>query len=75
MGWVVYDDYYKMVKYYRKAGPARAAVTRYNRALERGERSWPRIKGCCTYSDFEGILMGLRGEALKMWQFVNSKTS
>ena len=45
MGWVVYDDQYKMVKYYRKPGPAKAAVTRYYNDLERGYRSWPRIKG------------------------------
>jgi hypothetical protein len=75
MGWVVYDDHYKMVKYYSKSGPARAAVTRYQNQRAEGYAGWPRIKGCCTYSDFEGILMGLRGDALKMWQFVNSKTS
>ena len=74
MGWVVYDDQYKMVTYYKRPGPAKAAVTRYQNQLEKGYRSWPRIKGCCTYSDYEGILMGLRGETLKMWQFCNTKT-
>ena len=74
MGWVVYDDQYKMVTYYKRPAPAKAAVTRYQNQLEKGYRSWPRIKGCCTYRDYEGILMGLRGEALKMWQFCNTKT-
>lgn len=76
MGWVTYDDQYRLVKYYRKAGPARAAVTRYqNTEAQYGYAGYPKILGCCTYSDFEGILMGLRGDALKMWQFVNSKSS
>jgi hypothetical protein len=73
MGWVVYDDQYRLVKYYKKPGPARAAVTRYRNEMAQGYRSYPRILGCCTYRDFEGILMGLRGDALKMWLFCNTK--
>ncbi len=73
MGWVVYDEDGDLVKYYKKPGPAKSAVTRYRQALARGERSWPKIQGCCTYRDFEGILMGLRDDQLKMWQFCNTK--
>ena len=73
MGWVVYDDQYQLVKYYPKAGPARAAVTRYKNTEAQGYAGYPRILGCCTYRDFEGILLGLRGAELKMWQFCNSK--
>ncbi len=68
MGWVVYDDNGNLVKYYKKPGPARAAVTRYHRS---GGYSWPRAHACCSYRDFEGILMGLRGNDFKLWQFCN----
>ena len=73
MGWVVYDQSYHMIRYHKRAATAKAAVTRYNRAKERGEHSWPRVGGCCSYRDYEGLLMGLRGDAFRMWQFVNSK--
>lgn len=74
MGWVVYDDDYHMVSYHKKPGPAKAAVTRYRRVVAQGGRAWPKILGCCTYRDFEGALMGLRGDELKMWQFCNTET-
>ena len=38
MGWVVYDDQYRMVKYYKKPGPAKAAVTRYRNEMTQGYR-------------------------------------
>ena len=73
MGWVVYDDQYRLVKYHKRASTARAALTRYRNESLKGWQSYPRILGCCSYQDFEGILMGLRGDALKMWQFCHSK--
>lgn len=75
MGWVTYDDQGRLIKYYPKPGPAKAAVTRYHNQLrETGYGGYPKVTGCCTYRDFEGILMGLRGDAFRMWQFVNSKS-
>ena len=85
MGWVVYDTRNgRMEKYYKKASTARRIVTQHNT-----ERiyDWGRTSGvpsytyspdstwaCCSYRDFEGILMGLKGDALKMWQFCNKET-
>ena len=83
-GWVVYDEKSgHMQKYYKKAATARRIVTQHNseRSYDWGgtlgiptytyrpERNW----ACCSYRDYEGILMGLRGEALKMWQFCNTQ--
>jgi hypothetical protein len=73
MGWVVYDTRGNLVKYYKKPGPAKAAVTRYHKAMEAGGYSWPEAHACCTYRDFEGVLLGLEGAELKMWQFCNTK--
>ncbi len=85
MGWVVYDEKSgHMQKYYKKAATARRIVTQHNseRSYDwvgqtlgiptytyRPERNW----ACCSYRDYEGILMGLRGEQFKMWQFCNTQ--
>ena len=76
MGWVVYEkgsgDF---IKYYKRAGAAKAQVTRHETELAAG-RYWMRSnreRACWSYRDYEGVLMGLRGEALKMWQFCNTK--
>lgn len=74
MGWVVYDTRGDLVKYYKKPGPAKAAVTRYKKMEAQGWHGYPEIAGCCTYRDFEGVLLGLTGAELKMWQFCNTKT-
>jgi hypothetical protein len=71
MGWVVYDRDGRLIKYYKKSGPARAAVTRYHKAIAAGGYSYPQAHGCCEYRDYEGILMGLQGAELKLWQFCN----
>lgn len=80
MGWVVYDERSgHMQKYYKLAATARRIVTQHNseRSYDwgngsvytyRADRTW----ACCSYADYEGILMGLRGEAFKMWQFVKN---
>jgi len=81
MGWVVYDEKSgHMQKYYKLASTAKRIVTQHNserdydwgsagRYTYRPERNW----ACCSYRDYEGVLMGLRGEALKMWQFCNTQ--
>ena len=76
MGWVVYDTRtLLMEKYYKKAATARRIVTQHNTPRDYGfyqyapDRQW----ACCSYRDFEGILMGLKGDALKMWQFCNKE--
>ena len=73
MGWVVYDKSGRLVKYYKKPGPAKAAVTRYRKAIESGSFTYPEAYGCCTYRDFEGQLLGLRDADFKFWQFCNAE--
>jgi hypothetical protein len=75
-GWIVYDQRTGwMEKYYKKAATARRIVTQHN--TERDHEGWvyrPQSTwACCSYRDYEGVLMGLRGEALKMWQFCNTE--
>jgi hypothetical protein len=73
MGWVVYNQYGVFIKYYKKPGPAKAAVTRYHKAIAETGYSYPQAHGCCEYRAYEGILLGLKeGSAeLKLWQFCN----
>ena len=76
MGWVVYDTRtLLMEKYYKKAATARRIVTQHNTERDYGFYNYqPRsLWACCSYRDFEGILMGLKGDALKMWQFCNKE--
>ena len=79
MGWVVYDSKSgHMQKYYKLASTAKRIVTQHNT-----ERDYGIVGGYiyrphslwafCSYRDYEGILMGLRGEQFKMWQFCNTQ--
>jgi len=84
MGFVVYDEKSgHMQKYYKLASTAKRIVTQHN--TER-EYNWGKAMGghsyrynpdrmwaFCSYRDYEGILMGLRGEQFKMWQFCNTQ--
>ena len=84
MGWIVYDTRNgSMQKYYKKAATARRIVTQHNqeRTYDWGSPGVPSYTyrpdstwACCSYRDYEGILMGLRDDALKMWQFCNKET-
>ena len=77
MGWVVYEKGSgDLIKYYKKAGVAKAQVTRHNSDVAAG-RYWMRSnreRACCSYRDYEGVLMGLDQEQLKVWRFCNSQT-
>jgi len=75
MGWVVYDERSgHMQKYYKLAATARRIVTQHNSEriyedwIYRPQSTW----ACCSYADYEGILMGLRGDKFRMWQFVKN---
>ena len=84
MGWIVYEEKSgHMQKYYKLASTAKRIVTQHN--TER-EYNWGKAMGghsyrynpdrmwaFCSYRDYEGILMGLRGEQFKMWQFCNTQ--
>ena len=76
MGWVVYDEKSgHMQKYCKLASTAKRICTQHNTEREhdgwfyRPQSTW----AFCSYRDYEGILMGLRGEQFKMWQFCNTK--
>jgi hypothetical protein len=88
MGFVVYDEKSgHMQKYYKLASTAKRICTQHN--TER-TYDWGRVGAqmgmpnytyrpqstwaWCSYRDYEGVLMGLRGDALKMWQFCNTQT-
>ena len=75
MGWIVYDvSSGHMQKYYKLAATAKRIVTQHNTEriyedwIYRPHSTW----ACCSYQDFEGILMGLRGDKFRMWQFVKN---
>jgi hypothetical protein len=75
MGWIVYDQRTgHMQKYYKLARTAKSIVTQHN--TEREYDDWiyrpHSLWACCSYTDYEGVLMGLRGDELKMWQWVRS---
>ena len=86
MGFVVYDQQSgRMQKYYKLASTAKRICTQHNteRTYDWGialhgvpsyTYSPERIWAWCSYRDYEGILMGLRGDALKVWQFCNTET-
>jgi len=78
MGWIVYDERTgDLQKYYRLRSTARRIVTQHNTERDyafykyRPDSPW----ACCSYADYEGILMGLRGEKFRMWQFVKNNPS
>jgi hypothetical protein len=78
VGWVVYEETQgKLIKYHKKIGQAKAMVTRHNNKKRRGPFGWQWLSqdwlAWCDYQDYEGVLLGLRGDELKLWQFVNSK--
>ena len=81
MGWVVYEEESgRLVNYYKTRAAARGVVTKHNteRTYDWGDGFGiyhykpGAIWACCDYGQYEGVLMGLRGEALKMWQFCNT---
>ena len=76
MGWIVYDTRDgRMQKYYKKAATARRIVTVHNTERDYDFYTYrpTSLWACCSYRDYEGILMGLQGDALKMWQFCNTE--
>jgi hypothetical protein len=78
MGWIVYDvDTGRMIKYYKKPGPAKSEVTRQRKFNLELQTQYGRHRcieyAACTYRDYEGQLMGLRGANFKLWQFCNAQ--
>lgn len=79
MGWIVYEEVGgRAMKYYRSDRVARAQVTRHNNEI-RERPSWYKFSSyssnrdkrwlCCSYQDYEGVLMGMKEPEHKMWVF------
>ena len=76
MGWIVYDERSgHMQKYYKLASTAKRICTLQNAGRINNRNPWrsQSLWAFCSYRDYEGILMGLRGEQFKMWQFCNTE--
>lgn len=79
MGWVVYEETTgRAIKYYRKESVAKAQVTKNNRSIDNNAilrlalgvtRSYDCRWLCCSYADYEGVLMGMQEPERKMWAF------
>ena len=73
MGFIVYNTASgRADRYYKKESIAKAQATKRNRdpfrnKYESGE--WRAI----SYQAYEGVLMGLRGENLRYWEWVNNR--
>ena len=69
MGWVVFEEQSGRVKgYYSKASAAKGQVTRHNNARTYDGRPYA-VWLCCSYADYEGVLMGMKEPERKMWVF------
>ncbi len=72
MGFIVFEsEGGRAIKYYRKEATAKSQVTRHNREVHdrqfkwRDDREWSYL----SYSDYEGVLMGMDYPELKIWAF------
>ena len=72
MGFVVYEEESgRAIKYYKTAGTAKSQVTRHNKELGCSQRKiwWEQQWTYCSYSDYEGVLMGMSEPHRKVWVF------
>ena len=69
MGWVVFEEESGRVKgYYKTAKSAKGQVTRHNNERDYAGRPYATWL-CCSYTDYEGVLMGMKEPERKMWVF------
>lgn len=81
MGWIVYENNSGRIhRWCKKASTARMLVTKrrnWVHLVYKDAESYYNLKdmeySCCSYRDYEGILMGLRDDAFKLWQFCNTE--
>jgi hypothetical protein len=74
MGFIVYEEESgRAVKYYKTAATAKSQVTRHNKELRypvgHKHRYWEKKWTHCSYSDYEGVLMGMSEPHRKVWVF------
>lgn len=69
MGFIVYDKKSgRGQRYYLKESVAKAQVTKHNKEIDwrgRSVAAWAH----CSYSEYEGILMGQNDSTWCMWKF------
>jgi hypothetical protein len=72
MGFIVYNTASgRAERYYKKEGVAKAQATKLNRCPYRSKYGAGEFV-VCNYRDYEGVLMGVRGDALKYWSWLNT---
>jgi hypothetical protein len=72
MGFVVYNTASgRAERYYKKEGIAKAQATKLNRCPYRSKYDAGEFRAIA-YRDYEGVLMGVRGDALKYWSWLNT---
>jgi hypothetical protein len=72
MGFIVYNTASgRAERYYKKEGVAKAQATKLNRCPYRSKYDAGEFV-VCNYRDYEGVLMGVRGDALKYWSWLNT---
>jgi hypothetical protein len=79
MGWVIFEEESgRAMKYYRSGRAAKAQVTKHNNEISERplwyksssyssnkDRRWV----CCSYAEYEGVLMGMKEPERKLWAF------
>jgi len=72
MGWIVYNTASgRADRYYKQERTAKAQATKRNRCPYRSkweDGEWV----CISYAAYEGVLMGLKNENLRYWDWMNS---
>jgi hypothetical protein len=72
MGFIVYNTASgRAERYYKKEGIAKAQATKLNRCPYRSKYDSGEFRAIA-YRDYEGVLMGVRGDALKYWSWLNT---
>jgi hypothetical protein len=72
MGFIVYNTASgRAERYYKKEGIAKAQATKLNRCPYRSKDAAGEFRAIA-YRDYEGVLMGVRGDALKYWSWLNT---
>ena len=72
MGFVVYNTASgRAERYYKKLGIAKAQATRLNRDPYRSKYDAGEFVAV-PYAAYEGVLMGLKGDSLKYWSWLNT---
>jgi hypothetical protein len=71
MGYIVYSETTgRAERYYKQERTAKAQATRLNNEPQSPWRTRERFTHC-SYAAYEGILLGLKGDNLQYWTWMN----